>query len=143
MKRILSVMIVICFLFTLTGCNSRESNRKEIFDLVERNYDAIVAACQSKDIDALTAIDGITKVTIADGYVLMFCKGEGIAPSSQYYGFYYSEENSPIAVDCAHNILCRSEALTPNGSGFQYSYQGNLFYTEHIKGNLYFYRAEY
>ena len=74
---------------------------------------------------------------------MAFCKGTGIAPSSQDYGFYYSEENLPVAVFDGQ-ILCATAELVKEGSGYQYVDSGyNVFYTEHIKGNLYFYSASF
>ena len=67
----------------------------------------------------------------------------GIAPSSQYYGFYYSEENLPVAV-FGGEILCGTADLTEQGNGYRYLDSGfNEFYTEHIKGNIYFYSASF
>lgn len=144
MKKILAFVLMISFTFVLVGCAKGEKFKKDIFDLVEENYEAIIQACQDKDADALYAIDEIKKVDIVKGYVLMYCKGAGWGPSTQYYGFYYTEENRPVAVDCNQDILCDTEELTPEGNGYQYidrSY--NIFYTEHIKGNIYFYKAYY
>lgn len=141
MKRILA--FVFSFILILSGCQRGEKAKKEIFDLVKENYEEIIKACQDKDADALCRIEGITKVDIVDGYVLVYCKGEGIAPSSQDYGFYYSEENLPVAVDCNQYILCDTEDLTPEGNGYQYIEGGNIFYTEHIIDNIYFYSTYY
>lgn len=118
--------------------NSRKQN---IFNLVEKNYDAIVEACENKDVAALSAIDGIKEVDIVNGYVLVYCAGYGIAPSSQDYGFYYSRDNLPVAVFDGR-ILCRTAQLVEKGDGYEYIDSGyNVFYTEHIKGNIYFYSA--
>ena len=143
MKRTISMVLICSFIFIFVGCNRQEKAKQDIFNLVEKNYDAILKACEDKDTDLLLAIDGITQVKIIDGYVLVYCKGAGIAPSSQDYGFYYSEENSPVAVDCNLYIMCRAGSLTPEGNGFQYVVSGNTFYTEHIKGNIYLYSNSY
>ena len=142
MKRILAVMLVVVFIFALSGCDAKES-KKDIFNIVEKNYDAIVTACENRDEEALLAIDGVTRVNIVDGYVLVYCKGAGIAPSSQDYGFYYSEDNSPVTVDCNVGINCYAADLSPEGDGYQCIEGGNTFYTEHIKGNIYFYSNAY
>ena len=142
MKRILAFVLVVVFVFVLSGCGAKQS-KKDIFNVVEKNYDAIVTACENKDKEALLAIDGITQVNIVDGYVLVYCKGAGIAPSSQDYGFYYSEDNSPVTVDCNLGIVCYAADLTPEGDGYQCIVSGNTFYTEHIKGNIYFYSNAY
>ena len=142
MKRILTITLVLSLVITLSSCGSRQS-QKEIIDLVEKNYESIQTACENKDTEALLAIDAITEVKVVDGYVLVFCRGSGIAPSSQDYGFYYSEENNPVVLGCNLQILCGSNELTVEGKGYQYIESGNVFYTEHIKGNIYFYSNAY
>ena len=142
MKRLLAFVLLAVFVFSLTGCSAKNA-KSDIFNLVENNYDEIVAACENKDSEALLAIDGVTQVNIVDGYVLVYCKGAGIAPSSQDYGFYYSEDNSPVTVDCNLGIVCYAADLSPEGDGYQCIVSGNIFYTEHIKGNIYFYSNAY
>ena len=142
MKRLLAFVLLAVFVFSLTGCSAKKA-KSDIFNLVENNYDEIVAACENKDSEALLAIDGVTQVNIVDGYVLVYCKGSGIAPSSQDYGFYYSEDNSPVTVDCNLGIVCYAADLSPEGDGYQCIVSGNAFYTEHIKGNIYFYSNAY
>ena len=142
MKRFLAFVLLAVFVFSLTGCSAKNA-KSDIFNLVENNYDEIVAACENKDSEALLAIDGVTQVNIVDGYVLVYCKGAGIAPSSQDYGFYYSEDNSPVTVDCNLGIVCYAADLSPEGDGYQCIVSGNTFYTEHIKGNIYFYSNAY
>ena len=142
MKKMFAFILIIALVFTFTGCGAKEA-KKDIFNLVEKNYDAIVIACENKDSEALLAIDGVTQVNIVDGDVLVYCKGAGIAPSSQDYGFYYSEDNSPVTVDCNLGIVCYAADLSPEGDGYQCIVSGNTFYTEHIKGNIYFYSNAY
>ena len=142
MKRLLAFVLLAVFVFSLTGCSAKNA-KSDIFKLVEKNYDAILKACEDKDEDALLAIKGITKVNIINGYVIVFCEGKGISVSSQDYGFYYSVENSPVTIDCNQDIECRVNDLTPEGNGYQCVVQGNTFYTEHIKGNIYFYSNAY
>ena len=142
MKRLLAFVLLAVFVFSLTGCSAKNA-KSDIFNLVENNYDEIVAACENKDSEALLAIDGVTQVNIVDGYVLVYCKGAGIAPSSQDYGFYYSEDNLPVTVDCNLGIVCYAADLSPEGDGYQCIVSGNTFYTEHIKGNIYFYSNAY
>lgn len=142
MKRILAFVLVVTIAFMLAGCGASEP-KEDVFNIVEKNYDTILTACEEKDIDALLAIKGITKVNIIDGYVIVFCEAKGISVSSQDYGFYYSAENSMITVDCNQDIVCGAEALSPEGNGYQCVVSGNTFYTEHIKGNIYFYSNAY
>ena len=142
MKRILAFVLVVVFVFALSGCGAKES-KKDIFNIVEKNYDAIVTACENKREEALLAIDGITQVNIVDGYVLVYCKGAGIAPSSQDYGFYYTEENIPVGVGCSLDIVCYRDTMQSKGNGYEGTVDYNTFYTEHIKGNIYFYSNAY
>lgn len=117
--------------------------KQKIFNLVERNYEVILEACENQDAEALSVIDGIKDVDIRTGYVLVYCAGYGIAPSSQDYGFYYSRDNLPVAV-FAGQIICPTSQLTEKGNGYEYIDSGyNVFYTEHIKGNIYFYSASF
>ena len=143
MKRILAVGLIFSCVFLLAGCQREERAKKEIFNLVEENYDAIVAASEDKNTEALLAVGGITKVDIVDRYVMAFCKGTGIAPSSQDYGFYYCEDNAPVTVDCSLGIVCYAADISPEGDGYQCIVSDNTFYTEHIKGNIYFYSNAY
>jgi len=142
MKRILAFVLVVVFIFALSGCGAKDS-KKDILNIVEKNYDAIVTACENTDEEALLAIKGITRVNSVDGYVVVFCKGTGISVSSQDYGFYYSEDNSPVTIDCNQYIVCGVNDLTPEGNGYQCIVQGNTFYTEHNNGNIYFYSNAY
>lgn len=139
MRHVVSIVLIFSFVLMLSGCGA--ISKDDIFDLVEDEYDAIVKACEQKDEEALLDIDGISQVKINDKYVLVYCKGAGIATSSQDYGFYYSEENIPVAVDC--NLYIVSDVLTSEGKGYKCEFQGNYFYTEHIKGNIYFYSNAY
>ena len=144
MKRTLAFILAFVSAFMLAGCSNRQEKAKsDIFNLVEKNYDEIIAACEGQDADALLAIDGITQVKIVDGYVLVYCKGAGIAPSSQDYGFYYTEENIPVGVGCNLDIVCYRDTMQPKGSGYEGTVNYNTFYTEHIKGNIYFYSNAY
>lgn len=142
MKRILALILTITLLVLLPGCGATKAKNK-IFRFVEKNYDAIVTACERQDTQALLAIDGVKEVKLAEGYVIVYCHGAGIVPSSQYYGFYYSEENSPVTVDCNLDIVGHETDLSPEGDGYECVVHGNVYYTEHIKGSIYFYSAAY
>ena len=144
MKRIPIFILILSLVFTLTACQTSNEYKRQIFDFVNQNYNVILEACEVADEDTLLGIEEILEVDVTEGYVICYSGGEGIAPSSQYYGFYYSEENIPVAVDCNQYILCSADKLTPDGNGYEYidEYK-NVFYTEHIKGNIYFYSASY
>ncbi len=141
MKKTLAFISIISLIFILAGCG--KTPKEDVFSIVEKKYDTILNACREKDVESLLSIKGITKVEIVDGYVVVFCKGTGISVSSQDYGFYYSENSSPVTIDCNLDIVCKADDLTVEGNGFQCVVRGNIFYTEHIKGNIYFYSNAY
>ena len=141
MKKMFALVLVGFLIISLTSC--RSTPKENVFSIVEKNYDTILKACEEKDEGALLAIKGVTRVNIVDCYVIVFCVAKGISVSSQDYGFYYSEENSPVTIDCNQDIVCGVNDLTPEGNGYQCAVQGNTFYTEHIKGNIYFYSNAY
>lgn len=144
MKRFLSLIAVFALVFSLAGCRSERAIKKDIFKFVENNYDLIVEYCVAEDATALCAFEEIEKVNIVDGYVIVYCEGHGIVSSSQDYGFYYSAENRPVAVNCNLDIICKTGGLTPEGRGYQYiSNSYDVFYTEHITGNIYFFSTSY
>ena len=141
--RKLLILLAMLMIFSPAGCGGKDSAKAEIFDLVEEHSDTIVDACDRMDAETLAGIDGVRKVDLTDGYILVYCFGEGIAPSSQDHGFYYAPDGQPVAVFDGQ-ILCGTDELTPDGDGFVYFDSGyNRFYTEHIMGNLYYYSASF
>lgn len=142
MKRMVALLLVILVAFSLCGCGA-SVNKQKVFKLVENNYDEISEACRNQDINALLAIEGIKDVEVLDGYVVVFCEGKGIAPSSQDYGFYYTKYDIPVTVDCNMDIVCDINSLTPEGNGYECTVNGNVFYTENIKSKIYFYSNAY
>lgn len=143
MKRFVLLVTLLAVLFSFAGCGMWEKEKSNVFSLVKRNYDTIVAACEQKDKDTLLAMDGITDVRLAVGYVLVQCKSAGIAPSSQDYGFYYTENKTPIGVGYDLQIECYSDTMQPKGNGYEGTSNHNTFYTEQIKGNIYFFSNAY
>ena len=145
MKKIFTIVtisiLIIALIFSLAEC--RKTPTEKVFGLVEKRYDIILKAAKEKDTEALLTIKGTKKVNIIDGYVIVYCIGKGISVSSQDYGFYYSEENSPVAIDCNQGIVCKADELTAEGKGYRCVINGNVYYTEHVKGNIYFYSNAY
>ena len=141
MKKIALLITVFALIICFAACGI--DHKGEIFTLVEENYDTIVTACQNRDKDALLAIDGVSEVKFAVGYVIVYCHGAGIASSSQDYGFYYAENNIPVGIDCSLSIICYRDTMVPKGNGYEGTVDHNTFYTEQIKGNIYFYSNAY
>ena len=117
--------------------------KQKIIHLVERNFNTIMEAFENEDLQTLAAINGIKEVDIVDRYVIVYCQGYGIVPSSQEYGFYYSRDNVPAAVFDGQ-IICGTSQLVQKGEGYEFIDRGyNVFYTEYIKGNIYFYKVSF
>ena len=144
MMKFLSVFLVLVFLLSLAGCQTEGGQfvKQSIFDFVIQNKNEILLACDPADPNALLALVKIKEVDVVEGYVLAYCEGRGIVPSSQYYGFYYSKDDRPVAVFDGW-ILCNTDDLREEGRGYQYSENGNVFYTEKIADNLWFYSASF
>ncbi len=82
-------------------------------------------------------------IGIDDGIIIFNCGGRGIAPSSQYYAFYYSSNDEPFAVFDGR-IICEPSEMGKEGNGYLYMDSGyNTFYAEKIKDNFYFCEASF
>ena len=145
MKRILAIVLICSLIFAFAGCFGLrpEQAKADIFKLVQDNYDAILTACEGNDSQALLAIDGVTKVNSLGRFIIVYCKGAGIAPSSQDYGFYYSTDDAHIGVGCGPAPVCTQDKMQPKGNGYEAVINGNVFYTERIQGKIYFYSTAY
>ncbi len=141
MKKAFTLILSAFIAITFAGC--KETPKDDIFTLVEKRYDDIIDACEKKDADTLLSVNGIEKVNVVDGYVIVLCISEGISVSSHDHGFYYSENDVPSAVDCNLDIIRSSDILVSDGNGYSCVVGGNTFYTEKIKGNIYFYCNQY
>ena len=69
-----------------------------------------------------------------------YCGGSGLVPSSSDYGFYYSPDDLPLAVD-----VTLTENLGQEGDVFGWEEPGgdNWYYTEQIMENWYYYESHY
>ena len=87
-------------------------------------------------------IGKIEDVTVLEQGVDFYCGGKGIAPSSQDYGFYYTEDDLPKAIWCGVKY-CDDSLLVEDGDGYSTDYQHNYYYTEKIRDNFYYYEAHF
>lgn len=85
-------------------------------------------------------VDG---VGIDKGIIIFGCGGRGIAPSSQYYYFYYSAEDKPVAV-FDNRVICEPSQMAKENNGYKYIDSGhNIFSVEKIKDKFYFCEASF
>lgn len=158
MKRILCVLLVLCMLFSLSGCSEEilgsalffflvatgddRADKEDVFEFVCEKEEELLKAIEAGDFSAFEN-QGLIKDIDADETVVDFsCGGAGAGPATSYVGFYYTPDNDMTAVWCAPSS---ASSLTPSGNGFAWQDPDgdNSYYTEHICGNFYYYEASF
>lgn len=131
----------IYFLYLVaTGDDSAE--KAEVFAFVWEHEAELLQAIQSEDFSAYEN-QGFIKEIDADETVVDFsCGGAGVGSGTSYVGFYYTPGNDMTAVWCAPQS---PDSLTAFGNGYAWhqSDGDNIYYTEHICGNFYYYEASF
>ena len=125
----------------LIEASSDALSKDQIFSLVQEHHDFLLQCITDNDPDRAKEVTGIKSVrSEKDEYVEFYCGGSGLVPSSSYYGFYYSPDGLPLAVD-----VTQTEDLTPAGGGFGWEEPegDNWYYTEQIMENWYYYESHY
>lgn len=118
------------------------TRKDKIVRLVIKNQDFLNESIENETYDKIykiNAIKSITPYSLSNNelYIDFYCSGFGIAPSSTYYGFYYSSNDEPIGFQAA------PIELEPDGNGWSWQQPNgdNSYYTEKILKNWYYYRA--
>lgn len=142
-KNIFIIIIVMAsIVFCVFSCRKGNNKKKEIFELVRNNEILLSEAVRTGKYNEVYEINGISEITVNEGYTVFYCSGGGIAPSSQEYGFYYSAENKPMAIFDGEAV-CRPEDMKEKNGTYEYlddSY--NIYHAENITGNFYYYDNE-
>ena len=141
MKKLILCLAAVFICFSLTACTGHLS-KSEIFSLVQDNHAFLLECIGDDRLDRAAQVRGIESA-YADkngAYVEFCCGGAGLVPSSSYYGFYYSPDDLPLAVD-----VTDTKDLVPAGSGYGWKQPGgdNRYYTERILENWYYYESHY
>ena len=158
MKKLICVFLVICMLFSLTGCAEKvlgsavflflvatsddSADKNDVFEFVSDNEEELLKAIENGDFSAFEN-KGFIKDIDPDEVVVDFsCGGAGVGSGTSYVGFYYTTGNDMTAVWCAPSS---ASLLTPSGNGFEWQEPNgdNRYYTEHICGNFYYYEASF
>ncbi len=135
---------VLLFVVMMAGGSSDALSKDQIFSLVQEHHDFLFRCITDNDPDRAKEVTGIQEIHVEkDAYVEFYCGGSGLVPSSSYYGFYYSPDDLPLAVD-----VTVTENLRPEGNGFGWKQSGGLdgdnwYYTERIMENWYYYESHY
>ena len=117
-------------------------SKKEIFELVNENYTLIIDDINKNDFTDTEKLKGVKEVYSDTDVIDVYCGGTGIAPSSQDYGFYYTEDDLPKAIWCGTKY-CDESLLVEDGDGYSTDFQHNYYYTEKIRDNFYYYEAHF
>ena len=139
---ILSVVVLVITIFLVKNIFFNKSIKEQIFDTVNDNTQTILTDIEEHDFTDSMNIGKIEDVTVLEQGVDFYCGGKGIAPSSQDYGFYYTEDDLPKAIWCGVKY-CDDSLLVEDGNGYSTDYQHNYYYTEKIRDNFYYYEAHF
>lgn len=157
MRKLICMLLVLCMLFSLTGCSDvlggafflflaatsdDSADKDDVFEFVCEQEETLLKAIEDGDFSAFEN-KGFIKSIDADETIVDFsCGGAGVGSGTSYVGFYYTPDNDMAAVWCAPSSV---GSLTPSGNGFEWQEPNgdNWYYTEHICGNFYYYEASF
>ena len=139
---ILSVVVLVIASFLVKNIFFDKSIKEQIFEIVNDNAQTILADIEEQDFTDSMSVGKIEDVSVLEQGVDFYCGGKGIAPSSQDYGFYYTEDDLPKAIWCGVKY-CDDSLLVEDGDGYSTDYQYNYYYTEKIRDNFYYYEAHF
>lgn len=140
---ILFAIIIAAVILIRAGLSDNLSKR-QIFNLVEKHSEVILADITENNFDDTLSIKGIKDIKFKDEAIDFYCGGSGMGSETSYYGFYYSENDEPIGMFGGTNISGSFE-LTPEGNGYIYREENsdNSFYTEKIISGFYYYESQF
>ncbi len=138
------IIIAVAGVFLIRAGVSDNLSKRQIFNLVEKHSETIIAYISENNFDDTLSIKGVKKASYKDGVVDFYCGGKGVGSETCYYGFYYSETAEPLGMYFGTNISGEF-ALIPDGDGFSYKEENsdNYFYTEKILKNFYYYESHF
>lgn len=142
MKKTAAFLCLILVIGVLTGCAKNLNYKEETIQTFNKNKTALTEAVQSNDFEQAKKIPGIEDIDIFPGYVDFRCGGWGLAPSSTYYGFFYSAEDDLTAWSGG---VCPQEELVESGDGFLWEEKDgdNSYYVEKIGERFFYYEAHF
>ena len=114
-------------------------SKEEIFDVVNNNYNKIIADIQKGSFEQTEKIKGLESVKEKDGIIYFYCEGKGNVVSGAYYGFYYTTDNLPKVLPF---VLFDEDDLVPHNNGFCFD-KYDYYYTEKIRDNFYYFEQQY
>jgi lipoprotein len=143
-KAVVSITILLASIFLFTSCSLSDglTDKADIIDLFNQHKDAIISAVDGGNFDEIEKICGIQSIYVADNYIDFSCGGAGFGPNTQYYGFFYSEEDDLTAWNggaCPADELYEFE----NGYKYQQTDGDNEYYVKKIDEHFFYYEAHF
>lgn len=157
MKKLICVLLVLCMLFSLTGCSDilggvfflflvitgdDSADKDDVFEFVCEKEEELLKSIEDGDFSAFENSGFVKDVDVNEKVVDFSCGGTGVGSGTSYVGFYYTPDNDMTAIWCAPSS---SDMLTPCENGFEWQEQDgdNRYYVEHICGHFYYYEASF
>ena len=139
---ILSVIILFIAIVVVKNIFFDKSMKEQIFETVNDNAQVILSDIEEQDFADSLGIGKIEEICVLEQGIDFYCGGNGIVPSSQDYGFYYTEDNFPKAIWCGVKY-CEDSLLVEDRAGYSTDFQHNYYYTEKIRDNFYYYEVHF
>ncbi len=144
-KCILFAITVLFSIFSLTACGNRPTPKERVLAVFEEQKETILQRIEGYHTDGTVEWDDLEGVLYVydhaawnDGILQFECIAEGIMTSSFQAGFYYSPDDVPAIVGW---ISGPSQELVEDGEGYSWDDgSDNIYYTERICENFYYYQ---
>ncbi len=100
-KKLTSIgMVLLCCALLLSGCffDNDEKSYDSLKKSFEKDLEAVDAAVQNGSYDDAAELKWIKKVDVNERYVDFYCGGSGFGSQTDYTGFFYTEDDDPLAM---------------------------------------------
>ena len=127
------------FLYLIETGDDR-AEKEDILEFVIENESDLLQAIEDGDFSSFESHDIIKEIDPSETLVDFYCGGAGLGSATSYVGFYYTPDGNMTAIWCAPPTV---DDLSPSGKGYQSTSGDNIYYTELICGNFYYYEASF
>ena len=157
MKKLLCILLVLCMLFSLSGCAVKilggavflflvatgddSADKDEVIEFVCEKEEELLKAIENGEFSAFENKGFIKSIDTNETHVDFSCGGAGVGSGTSYVGFFYSPNDDMTAVWRSPSSI----SLTPFGNGFEWQEENgdNYYYAEHICGHFYYYEFSF
>ena len=133
MKKLLCILLVLCLLFSLSGCAEKilgsavflflvatgddSADKDEVIEFVCEKEEELLKAIENGEFSAFENKGFIKSIDTNETHVDFSCGGAGVGSGTSYVGFYYSPNDDMTVVWCAPSS---ANSLMPSGNGFEW-----------------------